>query len=430
MTQEFDPIAYINQPRWTESRYGLERIAELLERLGDPQKQMPIVHVAGTNGKGSTCAFVNSILRAAGFRVGLFTSPYVIEFAERIRVDGVNISPDELRECTLLVREQAEAMDDHPTEFELMTAVAFVAFQRANADFAVVEVGLGGRLDSTNVVQAPEVGALAPIALDHTELLGDTIAQIAAEKAGIIKPGATVVSAVQTADAAEVIRSAAQACECEVRCVDASALQAEGLTGPESPRRVQRFAYRDFAGLESQLLGSYQPENAAMAVEVALALRDRGYAISSDAIRTGIAAASWPGRFQIVGEDPTFIIDGGHNAQGAQALAQSLARNFPGRKAVFLMGVLADKHYAAMIETVRECAQAFVCITPPNPRALEAGQLADAIKRIAPECSDDLYVAADIAEGVRQAKEIAGAEGIVCAFGSLYSLESVLRSCK
>ena len=436
MTQEFDPIAYINQPRWTESRYGLERIEELLERLGNPHQHMSIVHVAGTNGKGSTCAFVDSILRTAGFHVGLFTSPYVIEFAERIRIDGANITLDELRACTLLVRAQAEAMDDHPTEFELMTAVAFVAFQRARVDFAVVEVGLGGRLDSTNAIRAPEVCALAPIALDHTELLGDTVAQIAAEKAGIIKPGATVVSAVQAADAEEAIRSAARACECDVRCVDGAALRTEGSgalvsrcsADDETPFGIQRFSYRDYEELESQLLGSYQPENAGLAIEVALALRDRGFDISDEAIRAGIASATWPGRFQIVGDEPTFIIDGGHNAQGAQALAQSLARNFPGRKVVFLMGVLADKQYESMIETVREFAQAFVCITPPNPRALESAQLANAIKRIAPECGNDTYASTDIAEGVRQAMDLAGAEGIVCAFGSLYSLESILRS--
>ena len=190
----FDPIAYINEPRWLESRLGLDRICELLDRLGRPQDRLKFVHVAGTNGKGSTCAYLASILQAAGLRTGLFTSPYLIAFEERIRVDGANISADDLIEATLLVKEQAEAMADHPTEFELMCAVALVHFARSGCDVVVLEVGLGGRLDSTNVIDAPEVAVIARIGLDHTALLGNTLAAIAGEKAGIVKPGSAVVS--------------------------------------------------------------------------------------------------------------------------------------------------------------------------------------------------------------------------------------------
>ncbi|MFQ9181093.1 MAG: bifunctional folylpolyglutamate synthase/dihydrofolate synthase [Eggerthella lenta] len=185
----FDHIAYINEPRWLESRLGLDRIRELLDRLGRPQDRLKFVHVAGTNGKGSTCAYLASILQAAGLRTGLFTSPYLITFEERIRVDGANITLDELTEATLLVKGQAEAMADHPTEFELMTAVALVHFVRRGCDIVVLEVGLGGRLDSTNAIDAPEAAVIARIGLDHTKLLGTTLAAIAGEKAGIVKPG-------------------------------------------------------------------------------------------------------------------------------------------------------------------------------------------------------------------------------------------------
>ena len=226
MTTEtaFDPVAYINEPRWRSSRMGLERIRELMDRLGNPQDDMRVVHVAGTNGKGSTCAFTEAILRNAGFKTGLFTSPYIIEFSDRIRIDGKNVSPEELTAATLEVRAQAEAMADHPTEFELMTAVALVCFARADVMVAVLEVGLGGRLDSTNVVAAPDVCAIAPISYDHTALLGSTLAEIAGEKAGIIKHGASVVSAPQDPEALAVIQAKCAKEGCELTVVDSSAL--------------------------------------------------------------------------------------------------------------------------------------------------------------------------------------------------------------
>ena len=210
----FDAIEYINTPRWLTSRLGLERIRELLDRLGRPQDRLKFVHVAGTNGKGSTCAFTASILAEAGFKTGLFTSPYVETFHERIRVNGYNISDEDLTAATLRVRECAEAMEaeggEHPTEFELMTAVALVHFAHVGCDIVVLEVGLGGRLDSTNVIAAPEVAAIVSIALDHTNLLGNTLAEIAHEKAGIVKAGSTVVSWPQEPSAMEVVEDAAR----------------------------------------------------------------------------------------------------------------------------------------------------------------------------------------------------------------------------
>ena len=252
---DFDPIAYINTPRWQASRLGLERIRELLERLGRPQDRLKFVHVAGTNGKGSICAYLASILSAAGYRTGMFTSPYIERFEERIRVDGAMISPDELRDVTLAVREHAEAMaeetGDHPTEFELMTAVALEHFARFGCDIVVLEVGLGGRLDSTNVIDAPEACVIARIGLDHTALLGNTLAAIAGEKAGIIKEGSAVVSWPQEPEAMAVIEHAAAEHGCELRVPDFAQLEEGAIRWEDGASPFRSFSYREWTDLRT-----------------------------------------------------------------------------------------------------------------------------------------------------------------------------------
>ena len=560
----FDAIEYINTPRWLTSRLGLERIRELLDRLGRPQDRLKFVHVAGTNGKGSTCAFTASILAEAGFKTGLFTSPYVETFHERIRVNGRNISDEDLTAATLRVRECAEAMEaeggEHPTEFELMTAVALVHFAHVDCDIVVLEVGLGGRLDSTNVIVAPEVAAIVSIALDHTNLLGNTLAEIAHEKAGIVKKGSTVVSWPQEPSAMEVVEDAARragdklvvpdfsllsvgkvtrgaalltrgtaleheghapcsdsprfAAElraeytphaqelqagaeggstCETAsergqhtpCSDsprfAAELRAEHAVpaqklqvsssidagfGGRMPRAVPHepnvpsgtfaraqdclsmaYAHRtpmsqvegtlpmrlfSYRGREyaTRLLGSYQPSNAAMAIEIAGALRERGWEIPDEAIARGIAETRWPARFEVLDQPagmPTVVIDGGHNPQGAGVLTDSLRDVFPDKRPVFLVGILADKDYRSMLRAVAPLASAFVCVTPPNPRALDAADLAEAIRETCGELGAraTIEVAGDFDDAASAARKIAGSEGLICAFGSLYSIADV-----
>lgn len=426
----FDPIAYINEPRWMESRLGLDRVRDLLDRLGRPQDKLRFVHVAGTNGKGSTCAYLASILQAAGLRTGLFTSPYLITFEERIRVDGANITLDELTETTLLVKEQAEAMPDHPTEFELMTAVALTHFARCACDIVVLEVGLGGRLDSTNVIAAPDVAVVARIGLDHTKLLGTTLGAIAGEKAGIIKPGSRVVTWPQEPEALAAVEAAAASCGDPLTMPDFARLQVSDVEwdAPGGPTRP--FSYGRHVRLRTKLLGTYQPANASLAIEAAEALCACGWSISDEAIASGIAAAAWPGRFEIVqaGEGaPAIVVDGGHNPQGAQALADSLRDVFPGRKPVFIIGVLEDKDYPAMLETVLPLGSAFVTVTPDNPRALPAANLARAVRWTGQDmlgCSACVSpsVARDMADALAKARELAGPQGLICAFGSLYSV--------
>ena len=580
----FDAIEYINTPRWLTSRLGLERICELLDRLGRPQDRLKFVHVAGTNGKGSTCAFTASILAEAGFKTGLFTSPYVETFHERIRVNGRNISDEDLTAATLRVRECAEAMEaeggEHPTEFELMTAVALVHFAHVGCDIVVLEVGLGGRLDSTNVIAAPEVAAIVSIALDHTNLLGNTLAEIAHEKAGIVKKGSTVASWPQEPSAMEVVEDAARragdklvvpdfsllsvgkvtrgaalltrgtaleheghtpcsdsprfaaelraehaphaqelqagaeggsTCEAgdparEAPCSNSPRVAAELRAEPpargrqvgaaddlgcgtafehaphaqelqagagfdagfggrmpravphepnvpsgtfvraqdclsmayahrtpmsqvESAAPMRQFSYRgrEYA---TRLLGSYQPSNAAMAIEIAVALRERGWEIPDEAIARGIAETRWPARFEVLDQPagmPTVVIDGGHNPQGAGVLVDSLCDVFPDKRPVFLVGILADKDYRSMLRAVAPLASAFVCVTPPNPRALDAADLAEAIRETCGELGAraTIEVAGDFDDAASAARKIAGSEGLICAFGSLYSIADV-----
>lgn len=436
---DFDPIAYINTPRWQASRLGLERIRELLERLGRPQDRLKFVHVAGTNGKGSICAYLASILGAAGHRTGMFTSPYIEHFEERIRVDGTMISPDDLRDVTLAVREHAEAMaeetGDHPTEFELMTAVALEHFARCGCDIVVLEVGLGGRLDSTNVIDAPEACVIARIGLDHTALLGNTLAAIAGEKAGIVKEGSAVVSWPQEPEAMAVIEHAAAEHGCELRVPDFAQLEEGAIRWEDGASPFRSFSYKEWADLRTGILGSYQPQNATVALEVVDVLRGRGWRIPDEAVRVGVARTRWPGRFEIVegGSSPdgfAIVVDGGHNPQGARALADSLAEVFPGRKPVFVIGVLEDKDYPRMLEDVLPLGSAFVCVTPDNPRALPAHKLARAIRWTGQDllgCSACVnpVVARDFEDAIRRARELADPDGLICAFGSLYSVAAL-----
>ena len=429
MDNDFDPIAYINEPRWHNMSLGLGRIEELLHGLGDPHKSLRFVHVAGTNGKGSTCSYLAQILQEAGIRVGLFTSPYLIKFEERIRVDGKNISYDDLVSVTKRVRKVAEAMAEHPTEFELMTAVAFLYFKQRKVNIAVIEVGLGGRLDSTNVIERPELSIITSIGLDHVAVLGSTIAQIAAEKAGIIKPGVPVLSWPQEPDALDQVKCAAKEAGSRLYMPDFSELFVVSAYA-RSAGLVRPFYYKD-AAFETKLLGSYQPSNAVMAIEAARILRGQGWDIDEGDIWRGIAHAQWAGRFQILSSKPDFVVDGGHNVQGAEALASSLSSVFPERKAVFVVGVLADKQHRAMLEKVLSQACAVLTITPPSPRALSATDLAAEVKDVAAELGmAKLPVAAadDVESALARAFALAGEDGLVVAFGSLYSIGDIMAA--
>lgn len=420
--EDFDPKAYLQQGSWGDVRLGLTRTRALLEGLGNPQDRLRFVHIAGTNGKGSTSAFTASICQAAGLKTGLFTSPYVMEFNERIQIDRESISDADLLDVTSRAKAVADAMDDTPTSFELLTGVALTYFAEHACDIVVLEVGLGGRLDSTNVIESPLVCAITPIALDHTAILGDTVAAIAAEKAGIIKPGVPVVSHLQDPEAARVIRE---------RCIE----QGSPLVIPRFSRAHAHFedgfqvlSYDGLSDVCLSMCGSYQPGNAVMAVEIARVLRSRGLDISDEHIRAGLQAARWPGRFDIVSRDPAVVIDGGHNEQGARVLAESLRAAFGQAPVTFVMSVLADKDYHAMIEHIAPLAARVLTVTAScSDRALSSDSLAVAVREhgvAGVEACDGFE------EACAKALSSAGSDGVVCCFGSLYSVGDAMRALK
>lgn len=325
-----EALEFIHSESWLGSKPGLSRTQELLHRCGDPQDRLRFVHVAGTNGKGSVCAMLASVLTAAGYKTGLYISPYIARFSERMSIDGREIPMEELAQITEMIRPHALAMEDSPTEFELVTAIAMEYFARSRCDIVVLEVGLGGRLDSTNVIAAPECAVLTNIGLDHTEILGDTVEMIAAEKAAIIKTGSTAVLYAQKASVMELARETCQSLGVPLRIADFSR-----LTSVSDTLDGQVFRYRSWEELNLPLLGAHQLRNAAVVLETVEALRGRGYEIPQAAVREGLAKTRWPARFEIVSRKPYFVVDGGHNPQCAESVARGLQHYFPEDTACF-----------------------------------------------------------------------------------------------
>ncbi len=413
-----EALEYIDGVSWLGSRPGLERITALLEKLGNPQEKLKYVHIAGTNGKGSCAAMTASVLKAAGYRTGLFTSPYLFRFNERMQINGEPIGDETLAELVTEIRPLADAMEDHPTEFELMTAVALLWYLREHCDIVVLEVGLGGRLDATNAIPAPACAVIMNIGLDHTAILGDTVEKIAAEKAGIIKPGCAVALYQQTAGVEAVVREKCAAVGASLHTADFSQIAPEfdSLEGQVFSYKGQPYAI--------PLLGAHQLKNAAVVLEVVEILRARGWILEQDAVEHGLYAVSWPARFELVREEPPFVVDGGHNPQCAETVADNLRRYFPGQKHVLLVGVLADKDYESLFDILDPAADEYVCVTPASTRALPAAELAEFLSRY----GKPVTVCEDIPAGVEAAAAAAGEDGVACAVGSLY-MAGAVRAC-
>ncbi len=413
-----EAVAYIESyyPHQTEPK--LARIRALMARLGDPQKGLKFVHVAGTNGKGSTCAMVESILRAAGYRTGLYTSPHLIRLHERMQCGGVPITDEELAAALETVRPAAESMPEPINEFELITAVALLWFARKKCDIVALEVGLGGEFDATNVIDAPEVAVITNIGLDHTAILGDTLEKIASAKAGILKRGSDVVLYRGTAGVERVVEERCAAVGARLIRPDFGALRSVS-----SSLEGQVFDFGARRGLELPLLGAFQLRNAAVVLTVVDALRARGWAVSEEAVRRGLAEVRWPVRFQIVSRSPLFILDGGHNPQCLAAVAENLRALLPGTYLVFLLGVLSDKDARSMTELLAPLAGEFVAVTPRSCRALDADALAELLRGD----GRPITVCADVGEGIETARAAARAHGgAVCCVGSLYLAGDVL----
>ena len=416
ITNAEEAVAYIHSVCWKGSIPGLGRTRNLLDLMGNPQDQLKYVHIAGTNGKGSTAAMTASILRKAGYRVGLYTSPYIYRFNERMQINGAPISDQELTAITAWVKPLAQSMEESPTEFELVSCIAFEYFKRNKCDIVVLEVGMGGALDSTNVINAPEVAVITNIGLDHTDVLGSTVEEIAKTKAGIIKKGSDAVIYRSTPGVEAILEQTCKKLNVKLTKADFSNtyLVSHGLDGQVFDCGIRK-------GLALPLLGDHQLHNASVVLSVIDALIRRGWKISEENIREGLRDVSWPGRFDVMRRDPLFIIDGGHNPQCIEALVKNIEDYLTGRKVIVLTGVLADKDYADMYKPVMPLVQEFICITPPNPRKLDALLLAQYLK----DAGANATPCDSIPAGVKTAMEKAGKDGVVLCFGSLYSIGAI-----
>lgn len=413
-------IEYVTANDWSVSRLGLDRVYELLERMGNPQNKMRYVHIAGTNGKSSVSCMTASVLSAAGYKTGLYTSPYVNCFNERMQVDGVQITDEELVAVTQKVRRFADAMEDHPTEFELVTVIAFEWFAQKGCDFVSLEVGLGGRLDATNAIETPALAIITTIDLDHTDVLGDTLEKIACEKAGIIKPGGDVLLYPQQPQVEALIRETCQRVGARLTQVDLAPAvsQKSDFTG-------QLFTYGRYKNMKTPFLGPYQIYNAATVITGMELLRDKGYAITDENIRQGLGAARWPARFELMQTLPPFIVDGGHNPQCICMLKEALEHYFPGQKIIFIAGVMADKDYKTMFAMIAPLAKKVYCVEPNNPRALPAKDLAAFFKA---QGVADVVECPKAQAAVKMALAEAGKDDVICAFGSFY-MAGDIRAC-
>lgn len=414
-----EALSYIHSVCWKGSVPGLSRTRELLGKLGNPEQSLKFIHIAGTNGKGSTAAMLASILEEAGYTVGLYTSPFINRFNERMQVNHTCIGDEELAELTDYVRPYADSMADSPTEFELITAIAMEFFKRKHCDIVVLEVGMGGALDSTNVIDTPEVAVIAAMGFDHTRELGSTMTEIASAKAGIIKPHGDVVIYGQNPEAEAVFERVAAEQHSTLSRPDYSQL----IPGDFS-LEGQSFSYGTWKDLRIPLVGAYQLNNAAVVLTAVEVLRRKGWSISDDAVREGLAHTRWPARFEVLHRDPVFIVDGGHNPHGIKATAESLQRIFPGQKFVFVTGVMADKDVEHILGLIVPMARRFYTVTPPNPRAMQADVLAQRIQAM----GADAIPCNSIPQAVASAMDFAGPDGVVCALGSLY-MSGDVRNC-
>jgi dihydrofolate synthase/folylpolyglutamate synthase len=407
-------------------KMDLESLRILLLRLGNPQDQLKFVHIGGTNGKGSVSAFLHQILLESHLVCGVFNSPAIDHFTEQMRVGTEEISLEELGKITEKIKKISDEMETEgirrPSQFESVLAVAFYWFLQRKCELVILEVGLGGRDDATNVIQESELTILTSISRDHTELLGDTLPQIAAVKAGIIKPGGSVLLYPQREGVRKVI---AQACE------RTGAKLFEAKMPKLICKDITKEKYRIKFDLDGEkyrisLLGIYQANNAAMAVQAAKLLQSKGWKIEEDAIRRGLEETKWPGRFEWMSDHPVVLADGSHNEDGVRALAESLNWWFPGHKITFVAGVLADKNYPMMMRQLIPMAEAFYTVMPPNPRALSAEKLAEflraegSIKRIQP--------CASVSEAIRNARDTK--PEILCVLGSLYYVGEARKICE
>lgn len=419
-----EAMQYIDELRPLGRVMGLETMRRLCAELGDPQNQLKFVHIAGTNGKGSVLAYISTVMQEAGYRVGRYLSPAVKEYRESFQVDGRMITQSGLCKYLAQVKTAAETMVaeglSHPTLFEVETAVAFLYFQDKECDLVVLETGLGGALDATNVVEQTLAAVFSSISMDHMDILGDSLEEIASVKAGIIKNKCYVISVKQSPEVMKVLRQAALVKKGKFLTADVSRAKhvKYGVT-------KQSFDYDRYKNLEISMLGQFQIENAVLAVETVMALVRCGFSVPEEKLRRGLLETRWPGRFDVLAKRPLFIADGAHNEDAAKKLAESIRFYFTNRKIIYIMGMLQDKEVDKVIRNTFELASHIITVTPPaGDRALPALELAQAAR--------EYHNAVTAADCVQEAVEIAylltgkDKDAVIIAFGSLSYLGELM----
>jgi len=405
--------AFLDEVGKSGSVLGLEGMKELLRRLDNPQDKLKFIHISGTNGKGSELAFLSEILTKSGYRTGRYISPTLYSYRERIQVDKEMIDRDSLAKLTTKVKEAVDGMLSDglqsPTVFEVETAISFLYFVEKQCDIVVLETGLGGTLDATNVVTTTVLEVIASIGMDHMMFLGNTLGEIAKNKAGIIKPNTVVVSAKQEPEAEEVVKKVS-----EEKHATLSIVNPEEIKDVHYGYETQRFSYKNWKDIEISLAGTYQIKNAALALEAVETLRSLGYQLSEETVRKGMKEATWRGRFSVIHKDPVVVIDGAHNP--ATVLKESLETYFKGKNLYYIFGVFADKDYEKVIELTAPLAKQIVTVqTPNNPRALPAEELKKAVEKVNP----NVKAAKSVAEAVEEVKAMTTKDDVVIVFGSL-----------
>lgn len=417
-----EALDYIEKIEFFGSKPGLRRIKVLMELLGNPQRELKVIHVAGTNGKGSTTAMLTYILKEAGYKVGTYTSPHLEAYNERYMINGVNISDEDFAKYVYEIKEAAEKMQEKPTVFEVLTAVAFKYFYDENVDFVVLEVGLGGRYDATNLIEKTVLSVITSISFDHVEYLGDTLEKIAYEKAGIIKEGCPTVLYRQSDEVKNVIKKVCEEKNSTLFYAENETVEVLSQSITETEFSIKN-EYADFKNVKITLIGDYQIKNAALVLTSVGALRKNGVYLSDEAVKKGIEKAKWHGRMEIVGQNPVVLLDGAHNRDGIEMLAGSLKRYFSDKKITLVVGILGDKEYMKMVETIAPLAANIVFTEPLSARKWHLDEL---------ECLDNfentkIYKQSDIKKAVETAYEITDKDDVICCAGSFYLIGEIYK---
>ena len=420
-----ESLKYIEETHKFGIRLGLDNMSKLLELLGNPQDKLNVIHVAGTNGKGSTCSFITSMLKECGYKVGLYTSPYLETFTERIRINGENIPQEDVARIVTLIREKIDQMVSegysYPTEFEIVTTMAFYYYCEQNVDFVALEVGLGGRYDATNIIKKSDISVITSISLDHVGILGDTVAKIAYEKGGIIKENGIAVVYDQSDEAKNVIKDICKeknAKYIEVKFDDVN-IKKSDINSQIYDCTVMGQRYED---LEIQLIGDHQINNSILALSAIEILKELKYLnINEDDIRKGLINTRWPGRIEKLMDNPTFIIDGAHNEDGARSLAKAIEKNFKGKKGTLLIGILEDKDIDGVLEILMPYFNKVITTTPDNDRAINCEVLKDKISKYI----DNVVSIENIEDAVNYTLKDAKEDDVIISAGSLYMIGTV-----